>query len=87
VQKLQQQQKETPAKPEQSIVQSEREDEMIKALRSTLQLLHSEKARQAADAARAAQTGQGKKIERESASPVEIKSPKARRRKSKQGTL
>jgi hypothetical protein len=60
---------------------------MIHALQATLRLLHNERTRQAADAARLAQAGQTKKSDRESASPVEIKSPKARRRKSKAGTL
>lgn len=57
---------------------------MVQALQSTMRVLQNERTKQA-EAARVVQTGQGKKSERESASPVEIKSPKARRRKSKAG--
>jgi hypothetical protein len=57
---------------------------MMQALASTIRVIQSEKTRQA-ETARLAQVGQGKKGDRESASPVEIKSPKARRRKSKVG--
>lgn len=57
---------------------------MIQALHSTIRVLQGERTRPA-EATRVVQTGQGKKIERESASPVEIKSPKVRRRKSKAG--
>ena len=57
---------------------------MVQALQSTIRVLQNERTKQA-EAARVVQTGQGKKSERESASPVEIKSPKARRRKSKAG--
>jgi hypothetical protein len=60
---------------------------MIQALQSTLRILQSESTRQAAEAARIAQAAQGKKSETESTSPIEIKSPKARRRKSKAGGL
>jgi hypothetical protein len=58
---------------------------MLQALQSTLRLIQGEKTRQATEASRAAQAGQGKKNERDSTSPVEMKSPKARRRKSKAG--
>jgi len=57
---------------------------MVQALQSTIRVLQTERTKQA-EAARVVQTGQGKKSERESTSPVEIKSPKARRRKSKAG--
>lgn len=57
---------------------------MVQALQSTIRVIQGERTRQA-EAARVVQTGQGKKNERESASPVEIKSPKARRRRSKAG--
>jgi hypothetical protein len=57
---------------------------MLQAFASTIRIIQSERTRQA-ETARLAQVGQGKKGERESASPVEIKSPKARRRKSKVG--
>jgi len=50
-----------------------------------MRVLQGERTRQASEATRVTQPGQGKKVERESASPVEIKSPKTRRRKSKVG--
>lgn len=56
----------------------------MQALASTIRVIQSERTRQA-ETARLAQVGQGKKGDRESTSPVEIKSPKARRRKSKAG--
>ena len=58
---------------------------MVQALQSTMRVLQGERTRQTAEATRVAQPGQGKKAERESTSPVEIKSPKTRRRKSKAG--
>jgi hypothetical protein len=70
-------------KPVVSSIPQDREGEMIQALQSTLRVLQAEKAKQATEAARVAQLGQGKKSDRESLSPVEIKSPKTRRRKSK----
>jgi len=57
---------------------------MMQALTSTIRIIQSERTRQA-ETARLAQAGQGKKGDRESASPVELKSPKVRRRKSKAG--
>ena len=84
VQKLveqQQQEKDAFVKPVQRGGQPDREGEMVQALQATLQLLHKERMLQA-DASRQNQAGQGKKSDRESTSPVEIKSPKARRRKS-----
>jgi hypothetical protein len=71
-------------KPVQSGLLPDREGEMLQALQSTLRLIQGEKTR-ATEASRAAQAGQGKKNERDSTSPVEMKSPKARRRKSKAG--
>jgi len=57
-------------------------------LQSTLRVLQGERNRQSAEQTRLTQVSQqGKKSERESASPVEMKSPKARRRKSKVGGL
>jgi len=56
----------------------------MQALTSTIRIIQSERTRQA-ETARLAQAGQGKKGDRESASPVELKSPKVRRRKSKAG--
>ena len=84
VQTLQQQQKEITIKPAQKGVLPDREDEMLQALHSTIGVLQNERQRQV-DAVRLTQTGQGKKNERESSSPLEIKSPKARRRRSKAG--
>jgi len=61
---------------------------MIQALQSTLRVLQGERNRQSAEQTRLTQVSQqGKKSERESTSPVEMKSPKARRRKSKVGGL
>jgi hypothetical protein len=85
VQTLHQQQKENPTKSAQPVGIADRDQEMIVALQSTLRVLQSERQKQAAEAARIAQAGQGKKSERESTSPVEMKSPKARRRKSRVG--
>ena len=84
---LYQQQKENPNVQSQSTTLSDRETEMIQAFQSTLRVLQGERTRQAAEAARLAQVGQGKKSDRESTSPVEIKSPKNRRRRSKAGGL
>jgi hypothetical protein len=63
----------------------DRDQEMVQALQSTLRVLHAERTRHAAESAKTAPTGQAKKTERESTSPIEMKSPKARRRKSKVG--
>ena len=84
VQTLQQPQKENPTKTMQTVI-SDRDQEMVQALQSTLRVLQNERARAAEVAARLAQAP-GKKSERESTgSPVELKSPKARRRKSRPG--
>jgi hypothetical protein len=72
-------------KPVQSGLLPDREGEMLQALQSTLRLIQGERTRQATEASRAAQAGQGKKNERDTTSPVEMKSPKTRRRKSKAG--
>ncbi len=72
-------------KPTQKTNLQDREEEMVQALQSTMRVLQGERTRQASEATRVTQPGQGKKVERESASPVEIKSPKTRRRKSKVG--
>lgn len=91
VQTLKQQQKEAPTNKSIQNTNTnntllDREQEMTQALISTIRVLQSERQRQAAETARLAQAGGvGKKSDRESASPVEIKSPKARRRKSKAG--
>jgi GTPase involved in cell partitioning and DNA repair len=77
----QRQEKETTAGPIQRGGAPGREGEMIQALQTTLQILHNERLHQA-DTARQGQLGQGKKGDKESTSPVEIKSPKTRRRKS-----
>jgi hypothetical protein len=88
VQTLHQQQKDTPLKPSQNILVKERETEMIQALQSTLRVLQNERTRQTTEQTRVVPPSQqGKRSERESASPVEIKSPKARRRKSKAGGM
>ena len=58
---------------------------MIQALGSTLRVLQSERNRHVIETARLTQVGQGKKTDRESTSPVEMKSPKVRRRKSRVG--
>lgn len=84
---MQQQQKEEPPKPAPNATLTEREIEMNQALQSTLRTIHAERTMQAAEAVRQTQTGQGKKSERESTSPVEVKSPKTRRRRSKAGGL
>jgi hypothetical protein len=60
---------------------------MIQALQSTLRVIQTERTRTAQEASRVGQAGVttagGKKSERDSASPTEMRSPKARRRKSK----
>ena len=87
VQTLHQQQKEAPIQVAQTNILPDREGEMIQALQSTLRVIQGEKSRQAAEVARVAQAGQSRKSDRESTSPVDIKSPKTRRRKSKAGGL
>jgi len=60
---------------------------MIQALQSTLRVIQAERTRSVQEATRAGQVGGnvpgGKKSDRDSASPTEMRSPKARRRKSK----
>jgi len=82
---LHEQQQENPTKTGQPVVLQDRQGDMIQSLQSTLRVLQAERSRAAADAAKASQAAQGKKGDRESASPVEVKSPKTRRRKSKAG--
>jgi hypothetical protein len=77
---MQHEQKDAPSKPEQGPL-AEKEGEMIQALQSTLRIIQAERSRQTAQLSQQAQAQQQRK-ERESASPVEMKSPKARRRRS-----
>lgn len=81
MQTLQQQQKEAPLKPTQGGQVRDGEGEMIQALQSTLRVLQAERTRQSTELSRQPQSAQGKK-DRESTSPTEMKSPKARRRRS-----
>jgi len=82
VQSLHAQQKAAPPKSAQTNALQEREGEMIQALQSTLKVLHAERTR-VAEATKPQSVQGGRKSERDSASPTEIRSPKARRRKSK----
>lgn len=84
VQTLHAQQKETPlSKSAQTNALQEREGEMIQALQSTLRVLQAERTRVVVEASKPQSVQGGKKSERDSASPTEMRSPKARRRKSK----
>ena len=58
---------------------TDKEGEMVQALQSTLRILQAERSRQTAQAAQATQA---QKRDRESSSPTEMKSPRARRRRS-----